>query len=86
MFLLIYYIHPRRNLLLVQLFFFAVSVAAGCWLVRSVNEAGYYAVVKRAPQVGTLWIWSAVEMSLLPILVSCVIVGGYTWWNGFSFV
>jgi hypothetical protein len=63
-----------------------VSVVAGCWLVRAVNRTGYYAVMKRAPPVGTLWIWSAVEMRLVPALVSCAVVGGYTWYYGFTWL
>jgi len=67
-----------------QLFFLASSVAAGCCLIHSGNLDGYYAVMKRAPGVGTLWIWGVVEMDLWWCLANVVIVGGYMWWNGFS--
>ncbi|KAG0129147.1 hypothetical protein HOY82DRAFT_417441 [Tuber indicum] len=78
--------HSRRNWLSAQVLFFAISALAGCWLVRAVNRTGYYAVMKRAPQVGTLWIWAAVEMSLVPVLGSCLLVGGYSWYFGYSWV
>ncbi|CUS06861.1 unnamed protein product [Tuber aestivum] len=81
-----YAFHSRRNWLSVQLLLLTISVLAGCWLVRAVNRTGYYAVMKRAPQVGTLWIWAAVEMNLVPVLGSCLLVGGYSWYFGYSWV
>ncbi|RPB15957.1 hypothetical protein P167DRAFT_481965 [Morchella conica CCBAS932] len=86
MFILLYVFHPRRHWASVQLFFFVVSVAAGCWVVHAVNRYGYYKVMKRAPAVGTLWIWAAVEMTLGPVVLSSLVVAGYTWWMGYGFL
>ncbi|KAK3076503.1 hypothetical protein LTS18_012831, partial [Coniosporium uncinatum] len=65
-----------------QILFLSTSVAAGCYLIYSGNNAGYYAVMKRAPPVGTLWVWSVIEMQLLYAVVSVAIVGVYMWWGG----
>ncbi|KAI5840189.1 hypothetical protein DFP73DRAFT_529278 [Morchella snyderi] len=86
MFILLYVFHPRRHWASVQLFFFVVSVAAGCWVIHAVNKYGYYKVMKRAPPVGTLWIWAAVEMTLGPVVLSSLVVAGYTWWMGYGFL
>lgn len=67
-----------------QCVFWVAAVAAGCYCVQSGNTYGYYAVMKRAPPVGTLWIWTVVEMRLLFAVTSVVAVAGYTWWNGFG--
>lgn len=67
-----------------QVFFFGLSVVAGCYLLHSGNKDGYYAVMKRAPPVGTLWVWSCIEMDLYFALAHVGIVGFYMWWNGYS--
>ncbi|KAL7270584.1 hypothetical protein RUND412_006705 [Rhizina undulata] len=83
-FILLYTFHPRRAWISVQLLFLTISIVAGCWVVRAVNKQGYYAVMKRTPPLGTLWVWGVVELNLGLALVSCAAVGVYTWWNGFS--
>jgi hypothetical protein len=74
----------RRFGVLKQMLFFVAATAAGCWLVYSGNKHGYYFVMKRAPPLGTLWVWSVVEMRLMWAVAHLVIVGGYCWWNGFT--
>ncbi len=68
-----------------DLTFFVGSIVAGCYLVYSGNRHGYFHVMKAAPPVGTLWIWSVVEMSVLYAALSAVIVFAYIWWNDFEF-
>ncbi|KAG9190982.1 hypothetical protein G6011_09070 [Alternaria panax] len=75
----------HRFPLLRNAIFFGGSIAAGCYLVYSGNKHGYFYVMKSAPPVGTLWIWSVVEMSLPFAAASAAAVLGYIWWNGFQF-
>ena len=81
---MVYATHPRRNWKIVQLAFFAAAVAAGCFLTYNVNVNGYYAVMQRAPPLGTLMIWCVIEMELLPAVTTCAAIGGYIWWNQLS--
>ncbi|KAF2489972.1 hypothetical protein BU16DRAFT_447233, partial [Lophium mytilinum] len=67
-----------------NLFFLGTSVGAGCWLVYSGNMNGYYYVMKTAPPIGTMWVWSVVEMDLGYALASVASVVGYVVWNGFE--
>jgi hypothetical protein len=67
-----------------QAFFLVSSTVAGCYLVYSGNEGGYYEVMKKAPPVGVLWIWAVVEMELWGCVVNVGSVGLYMYWNGFS--
>ena len=70
--------------LLKQIFFFAVGVGAGCYVIYAANKYSYYAVMKRAPPLGTLWIWSVIEMNLPFAAVSLVVNFGFLWYNGYS--
>jgi hypothetical protein len=65
--------------------FLAGSVAAGCYLVYSANNYGYFYVMKSAPSVGALWVWSVIEMSLPFAAANALAVIAYIWWNGFEF-
>ena len=84
--LIVYMLHPkeRANTPRVQILFFVMAVCAGCWLVRASNLEGYFAVMQRAPPLGTLWIWSVIELKLwravasLAMVVAFLFVGGYS--------
>jgi hypothetical protein len=43
--------------------FLLISLLLGARLIAISNDAGYYAVMKKAPPIGTLWVWAVMEMS-----------------------
>ena len=59
-------------------------MAAGCYLIYSSNEEAYFAVMKRAPPLGTLWVWSVIEMRLEFAVGSLIAVGAYFWRGGYT--
>lgn len=67
-----------------QIFFFLTGLVAGCYIIHVANRYGYYAVMKQAPPLGTLWIWSVVEMDLAFAAVSLIGNFGYLWWNNYE--
>ncbi|MCJ1332400.1 hypothetical protein MMC10_009092 [Thelotrema lepadinum] len=81
--LLVYYFHPRASRPEVQALFFVGSVTAGCYLVKSSNEDPYFAVMKRAPPLGTMWVWCVLEQRLEVAVAGVMVVGGYFWWGGY---
>ncbi|KAH7384156.1 hypothetical protein DE146DRAFT_217206 [Phaeosphaeria sp. MPI-PUGE-AT-0046c] len=86
--LLVYLTHvdlSYRFPVLRDITFCAGSIVAGCYLIYSGNNHGYFYVMKAAPPVGTLWIWSVIEMSLPFAALNAVAVLGYVWYNGFDY-
>ncbi|MCJ1474876.1 hypothetical protein MMC13_003536 [Lambiella insularis] len=81
---LLYIFHSRASALWAQMMFLGLSVAAGCYLIYSSSEEPYFAVMKRAPPLGTLWVWSVIEMRLEMALLSVMAVGGYFCWGEYS--
>jgi len=81
---LVYILHSRASKLWAQVLFLGMSVGAGCHLIYSSNEEAYFAVMKRAPPLGTLWVWSVIEMKLEVAVLSVGVVGGYFWLGGFK--
>ncbi|KAI9829535.1 MAG: hypothetical protein M1826_005580 [Phylliscum demangeonii] len=85
LFTLVYLVRRHTRYRRLQpLFFFACSVLAGCWLIDATNVAPYFAVMKRAPPLGTLWVWAVLEMDLMPALASLVVAVAFFWWGGYS--
>ncbi|MCJ1433188.1 hypothetical protein MMC27_002547 [Xylographa pallens] len=77
---LVYIFHSRASTIWAQAMFLGLSVAAGCYIMYSSNVESYFAVMKRAPPLGTLWVWSAIELRLELALLSLAAVAGYFWW------
>lgn len=77
---------PRTQPLLHQVFFFISSVAAGCYLIYITNMHGYYAVMKQAPPLGCLWIWSVIELDIFWATGSLIFCGLFLKFGGYSFL
>lgn len=74
----------KRFALARQIAFFVVSVGTGCYTIHVGNKHEYFAVMKQAPPLGTLWVWSVIEMDLMFAASSVVIELAYLWWKGYS--
>lgn len=66
-----------------QTIFSAMSIMSGCHLIYISNEYSYLAVMKQAPSLGCLWVWSVIELDLLPAALSLASIGGYLWFGGY---
>ncbi len=95
--LLVYFLHPhaanpglvpglppRYQAALRQLIFFTTSSYAGCYLIHITNTSGYMAVMKQAPPLGCLWIWSAIELELPWAVLSLTGAVAFLWQRGYS--
>ncbi|EXJ84217.1 hypothetical protein A1O3_04884 [Capronia epimyces CBS 606.96] len=72
------------TLALRQLAYVVVANVAGCYLIQLTNDRGYYAVMKNAPSIGTIWVWTVLELGLLGALAGVIGPGIYAWWNGYG--
>ncbi|KAL9003187.1 MAG: hypothetical protein Q9188_003929 [Gyalolechia gomerana] len=77
-------LHPRASLPTMQVVFATMAIMAGSWLVKASNDEPYMAVMKKAPALGTLWLWGVIELRW-EVAVGCLAVtGGWGWWKGYS--
>lgn len=67
-----------------SLIYVIAANATGCYLIYVTNDEGYYAVMKDAPSVGTLWVWTVLEMGLLGALLGVAGPAGFAWWYGYG--
>lgn len=61
-----------------------IANAAGCYLIQLTNDKGYYAVMKNAPSLGTLWVWAILELGLLGAVLGVLGPGVYAWKKGYG--
>lgn len=69
-----------------QGFYLVLAAAVGCYTIHVSNRYDYYAVMKQAPPLGTLWVWSVIEMNLGFAAVSVLINVAYLIWKGYSII
>jgi len=67
-----------------QAVFFAMSICAGCYLIYITNTFGYLAVMKQAPPVGCLWVWSVIELELPWAVLALACDAFFLWWRGYD--
>ena len=80
--MLFYTLHPHSDAALVpglssgfqnairQTIFLLAGTSAGCYLIHITNRYNYLAVMKQAPPLGCIWIWSVIELNLPLALLS----------------
>lgn len=61
-----------------------MSVCSGCYLIHITNTYGYLAVMKQAPPVGCLWVWSVIELQLPWAVLSLAVAGAYLKVRGYD--
>ncbi|KAG8157074.1 hypothetical protein KVR01_013064 [Diaporthe batatas] len=67
-----------------QAIFLAMGTAAGCYLIHITNKFGYIAVLKQAPPLGCLWVWSVIELRLALAVASLAASGAFFWQGGYT--
>ncbi|KAK4239602.1 hypothetical protein C8A03DRAFT_14028 [Achaetomium macrosporum] len=75
---------PRYQSAIRQVIFFTMSILCGCYVIHITNTFGYMAVMKQAPPVGCLWVWSVIELELPWAVLSLAGAGTFLWQNGYS--
>ncbi|KAL8691128.1 MAG: hypothetical protein Q9218_003580 [Villophora microphyllina] len=83
--LLVALLHPRASMPYMQPVFAGMAIAAGAWLVQASNDDPYLAVMKKAPALGTLWVWGIVELRWEVAVVCLMVTGGWGWSKGYAF-
>ncbi|KAL4866315.1 hypothetical protein BDV12DRAFT_136699 [Aspergillus spectabilis] len=63
------------------------AVVLGSKLMAMTNEDTYYAVMKQAPAVGTLWVWCILEISVgAAVLGALGPLAWGAWWRGYGII
>ncbi|KAE8374053.1 hypothetical protein BDV26DRAFT_300547 [Aspergillus bertholletiae] len=65
--------------------FLPLAIYLGAKLMVMTNDEPYYAVMKRAPSIGTLWVWSILEIPVGAAVLGALgpLIWG-VWWKGYG--
>ncbi|OGM41493.1 hypothetical protein ABOM_008935 [Aspergillus bombycis] len=65
--------------------FLPLAICLGAKLMAMTNDEPYYAVMKRAPSIGTLWVWSILEIPVGAAVLGALgpMIWG-VWWKGYG--
>ncbi|KAG8923497.1 hypothetical protein FRC02_011103 [Tulasnella sp. 418] len=78
----IFYSNRHKSTQLGQALLFALSVIAGVCMIYQVNHAAWGVAMQQCPPLGTLWIYTIVQLDLLPAVLSLgVVFGGVRYLN-----
>lgn len=77
------YVHPHCARPASQALLAAFSVGTTSYLIHIANREGYYAVMYKAPPLGTLSVWTFIELDLRWSLITLGGVGVFLWWSGY---
>ncbi|KAL1966829.1 hypothetical protein VTN77DRAFT_3794 [Rasamsonia byssochlamydoides] len=67
--------------------FLLPAICLGGYLIKITNDEPYYAVMKRAPAIGTLWVWCVLEMSAgAAVLAVLAPLGWGVLWKGYGII
>lgn len=78
------FFNPHKDNRIFRIASFFASVLIGCYLVYISEEQGYYFVMKRAPPLGTLWLWLFFIMHWAYAGASLIVVVFWMWLHGYS--
>ncbi|KAH7879708.1 uncharacterized protein C8R40DRAFT_1082971 [Lentinula edodes] len=80
--LFIFYIHRHKRSRSIQLFLFILSCAAGTRLMYLIALGSWLVNMRQCPPLATIWIYTALELDLVPTVVSLTVTASFVWWKG----
>lgn len=70
--LIIFYSNRYASKTWMQIIYFLSSIALGISLIKLINDAPSYQIIKRAPSIGMLWVYTVVQAKLSYAVISCI--------------
>ncbi|KAG0255092.1 hypothetical protein DFQ27_006432 [Actinomortierella ambigua] len=75
--LMVYFSNKTKRYRAVQALMFTVSVACGCYFLRTMYRSPALGIMQRAPGIVTILVYCMVQMDLLPAALSIILCGLY---------
>ncbi|KAI0307341.1 hypothetical protein B0F90DRAFT_557364 [Multifurca ochricompacta] len=69
-----------------QASFFVLSVASGTRMIYQVNYSNWLVNMQQCPPLGTIWVYTILQLDLVPAVLALLSVGLWVWWTGVRLV
>ncbi|CAE6531852.1 unnamed protein product [Rhizoctonia solani] len=86
LFILIHYTNKRKATPMAQLFLFLTAILAGPRMIWLVNKGSWLHVTRQAPPLGAIWVYTIIQLNLVPAAASLIVVFGLAKFMGWKLV
>ncbi|KAJ3971263.1 hypothetical protein EV361DRAFT_230160 [Lentinula raphanica] len=80
--LFIFYVHRHKRSQEIQSFLFFLSCATGTRLMYIIALGSWTVNMRQCPPLATVWVYTALELDLLPTVISLMMTALFVWWKG----
>ncbi|QRV91106.1 transmembrane protein [Ceratobasidium sp. AG-Ba] len=74
--ILVHYTNKHKSLPVTQMMLFLAAILSGPRMIWLMNKGSWLVVSRQAPPLGTIWIYTIIQLNLAPAVASLVIVFG----------
>ncbi|KAI9512167.1 hypothetical protein F5148DRAFT_973819 [Russula earlei] len=78
----IFYTNRYKHTRWLQVAFFVLSVASGTRMIYQVNYSNWLVNMRQCPPLGTIWVYTVVQLDLGPAVMALSAVALWVWWTG----
>jgi len=82
----IFYTNRYKHNRWVQAGFFVLSVMSGTRMIYQVNYSNWLLNMQQCPPIGTIWVYTVLQLDLGPAALALSTVGIWVWWTGAQLV
>jgi len=79
--LFIFYTNRHKRDRRMQLLLYIISIAVGSRMIYQFNHASWLVNMKQCPPLATIWIYTIIQLELIPAFLNLVVVGVFVWWK-----
>ncbi|KAH7916190.1 hypothetical protein BJ138DRAFT_1076025 [Hygrophoropsis aurantiaca] len=63
-----------------QVALFILSLGVGPRMIWLINRGSWLVNMRQCPRFATIWLYTVVQLELIPAVVSLAMIGGWAWW------
>ncbi|KAF8484947.1 hypothetical protein DFH94DRAFT_624346 [Russula ochroleuca] len=78
----VFYTNRYKSTRWMQAFLFVLSVASGTRMIYQVNYSNWRVNMQQCPPLGTIWVYTVLQLDLGPAVTALSAVALWVWWTG----
>ncbi|KAI9466833.1 hypothetical protein BJY52DRAFT_1234630 [Lactarius psammicola] len=78
----IFFTNRHKHKRWAQAGFFVLSVVSGTRMIYQVNYSNWLLNMQQCPPIGTIWVYTVLQLDLGPAALALSTVGVWVWWTG----
>jgi len=79
--LFIFYTNRHKRDRRMQFILFIISIVVGSRMIYQFNRSSWLVNMSQCPPLATIWIYTIIQLELIPAFLNLVVVGAFIWWK-----